>query len=78
MNHKKKPSKQQWILFSLSVLMIVYLWINKDTSALTQLEAKDVIPVAVTSILVSLIKVGILALVVVAGKYILNKLRNRQ
>ena len=73
MNQKKKPSKQQWIIFTLSVLMIIYMWSTKDTSALTQLEAKDAIPVAVTSILVTLVKVGVLALIIAGGKYIIGK-----
>jgi hypothetical protein len=78
MNQKKKPSKQQWILFSLSILMIIYLWSRKDLSAFTQLDAQDTLPVIVTSLCVSLLKIGIIALVVAAGKYILNKFLSKK
>lgn len=73
MNQKKKPSKGLWILFFVSVLMILYMWSSKDTSALTHADGQNIMPIMVTSFLVSLVKVGVIALVVAIGKYILNK-----
>ena len=73
MNHKRKPTKQQWILFSVSILMIIYMWYSKDTAALAQVEARDAIPMAATSLLVSLLKVGMLSFLVAAGKYLIHK-----
>ena len=78
MSQKKKPTKQQWIIFALSVLLIIFMWSRKELSAFSQLELHDALPMIMTSLLVSLLKIGIITLVVAVGKYVFIKYLNKK
>ena len=76
MNSEKKNKKEPWriILFIISVLFILFMWIKKDiVSIYTTMPEEQVLPLIVTTIAVSLVKViaiagGILLIKLIAGK----------
>lgn len=76
MNSEKKTKKEPWriILCIISVLFILFMWIKKDiVSIYTTMPEEQVLPLIVTTIAVSLVKViaiagGILLIKLIAGK----------
>ena len=77
MNSEKKNKKEPWriILFIISVLFILFMWIKKDiVSIYTTMPEEQVLPLMVTTIAVSLVKViaiagGILLIKLLVGKF---------
>lgn len=77
MNSEKKTKKEPWriILFIISVLFILFMWIKKDiVSIYTTMPEEQVLPLIVTTIAVSLVKViaiagGILLIKLLVGKF---------
>jgi len=77
MNSEKKNKKEPWriILFIISVLFILFMWIKKDiVSIYTTMPEEQVLPLIVTTIAVSLVKViaiagGILLIKLLVGKF---------
>jgi len=77
MSSEKKNKKEPWriILFIISVLFILFMWIKKDiVSIYTTMPEEQVLPLIVTTIAVSLVKViaiagGILLIKLLVGKF---------
>ena len=78
MNSEKNNKKEPWriILCIISVLFILFMWIKKDiVSIYTTMPEEQVLPLIVTTIAVSLVKViaiagGILLIKLLAGKFV--------
>jgi hypothetical protein len=68
---KKEPWR--WIVFGLAVAYIAYMWISK--AAGSSLPAEDLLPMAVTGIAVTAVKVIAIACGILLLKYILSKLK---
>ena len=76
MNSEKNNKKEPWriILCIISVLFILFMWIKKDiVSIYTTMPEEQMLPLMVTTIAVSLVKViaiagGIMLIKLIAGK----------
>ena len=72
-NWKKEP----WRIAVgvISILFIVFMWVKKDIVAIYQTAPKEqLIPMLVTTVVVSLLKVGLIAGVVFLVKLILERI----
>lgn len=75
MNSDNKKEPWRIILFIISVLFILFMWIKKDiVSIYTTMPEEQVLPLIVTTIAVSLVKViaiagGILLIKLLVGKF---------
>ena len=68
--------KKRWryVVSGLSVAYIVFLWVRKDIGGIrASIPAEELLPVAVTSIAVTVLKVALIAGGVVLLKRILSK-----
>lgn len=75
-NNKKEPLRI--ILFSISLLYIVFTWVKKDLLTIyTTMPAEQVVPVIATTIAVSLMKVAVIAGGVFLVKWIVNKRKRK-
>lgn len=77
MKHNKK---EPWriILFSISLLYIVFTWVKKDLLTIyTTMPAEQVVPVIATTIAVSLAKIAAIAGGVFLVKWIVNKRKRK-
>ena len=68
---KKEPWR--WVVFGLSVVYIAYMFISK--SAAISAPAGELLPMAVTGIAVSLIKVALIAGGILLLRWLLSKLK---
>ena len=71
---KKEPWR--WIVFSLSAVYIAYMWHSKGAGeAWASMPADQMLPMAVTSIAVTALKVVLIAGSILLLKWILSKLK---
>ena len=71
-NKKKEPWRI--IVFIISVLYIVFMWVKKDIAAIyTTMPAGQVAPLIATTVAVSLMKVAAIAGGVLLMKWIIGK-----
>ena len=64
MNNENKKKKEPWriIVGIIAILYIIYMWMKKDiVSIYTTMPQGEVVPLIVTTVAVSLIKVGVIA-----------------
>ena len=76
-NNKKEP----WRIAVgiISILFIVVMWSVKDIAAVYSATAKeDILPMGVTNLAVSLLKVGIIAGVVFLIRWIIKKIKAKK
>ena len=77
MKNKNNTPKEPWriVVFVIAIAFIVFMWISKDISAINEdMPKEEAIPLIITTIAVSLLKVAAIALVCVLIKWILDKL----
>lgn len=70
--------KEPWrvIIFVISILFIVFMWVKKDIAEIyTTMPGELIVPLIATNIAVSLMKVGLFAGVVLLIKWIIKKIR---
>lgn len=70
--------KEPWrvIIFVISILFIVFMWVKKDIAEIyTTMPGELIVPLIATNIAVSLMKVGLIAGVVLLIKWIIKKIR---
>ena len=70
--------KEPWrvIIFVISILFIVFMWVKKDIAEIyTTMPGELIVPIIATTIAVSLMKVGLFAGVVLLIKWIIKKIR---
>ena len=71
-----KNEPWRWIVFGLSVVYIVFMWVRKDIGqALTSAPPEQLLPMAVISIAVTVLKVALIAGGAFLLKWILSKLK---
>ena len=72
MNEKREPWRI--VVFIIAATYIVYMWVEKDIVAIySSMPPEQALPMAVTTIVVSLLKVAILAGGILLVKWILGK-----
>ena len=71
---KKEPWR--YAVAAVSVIFIIYMWMRKNlVSVYAELPPEQLLPVVVTSVAVSLVKVAGIAALVLAAKWLLKKLK---
>ena len=78
MTDKRNKKKEPWRIAVgvLSVAMIVFLWVKNDViSVYTTAQQSDAVPLLVTTIIVVLMKVGIMAGVALLVKWMVKKMK---
>ena len=76
MDNKNKTKKEPWriVVFILAVLFIISMWIKNDIITIyTTMPQEQIVPLIVTTIAVSLIKVSAIAVVVFLIKWMISK-----
>ena len=80
MNENKKPKKEPWriIIAILAVIFIVVMWVKKDiVSAFEAFSPDQILPVVATTVVVTLVKVAILAGAILFIKWLIKKIKSR-
>lgn len=64
------------VVFILALIFIIYMWVEKDVLAIyANLPAEQALPLAVTTLVVSLLKVGAMSACILLLKWLVNKIR---
>ena len=77
----ERASREPWRIVAgvLSVLLIVFMWAKKDVAVIYATMPKEQwIPLIVTTVLVTLLKVGAIAGGVLLLRWIVRKIKERQ
>ncbi len=72
--------KEPWriVVGLLSIAFIVYLWIDKDIMTIyTTMPKEQVVPMVATTVIVSLVKIAVIAGGILLLKWIINKIKNK-
>ncbi len=80
MDHKNSKKKEPWriIVGCIAIAYIVYMWAEKDVMSIYATMPKEqAIPLIVTTIMVSLIKVAAIAGGILLIKWMINKLKKK-
>ena len=81
MDEKKTPKKREpWriAVAAASILFIVVLWVKKDVAAIySQLSPEDALPLLVTTVAVTALKVAAMAGAIVLVKWIIRKIKDK-
>ena len=75
-NNKKEPWRI--VVFIISIIFIIYMFVTKNNGADTALSAEQAAPAMITSVAVTVIKFAIIAAVVFIGKHIIGKIKNKK
>ena len=77
-NDNKKKEPWRIVVGIISIVFIVYMWVKKDIIAIyTTMPNEQVVPLIVTTIAVSLIKVAAIAGGILLIKWIISKFKNK-
>ena len=75
-NNKKKIELWRIIVFIISIMFIVYMWSKKGIADIyATMPQEQIVPLIVTTVAVSLLKVAVIALGVLLIKWIVGKIR---
>ena len=67
------------VVFALSVAFIIFMWVKKDIAAVySTLPREQLVPLIVTTALVSLLKVAVIAGAVLLIKWIVSKIKKNK
>lgn len=75
--HGKRNPKEPWriIVAAISVAYIIFMWVKKDIMAIyAAMPVEQVLPMIVTTVVVSLLKVAALAAVILVVKWFVGKI----
>ena len=71
-----KDKKEIWRIVAgvIAILFIVAMWISKDVASVyRELPSEDLLPVIVTTLLVSLVKVAAIAVIALVARFLYVK-----
>lgn len=74
----KGQKKEPWriVVAIISIAFIIYMWAEKDIVAIySSMPAEQALPLAVTTVVVSLVKVGVLTVGILFIKWIVGKFK---
>ncbi len=81
MDEKKTPKKREpWriAVAAASILFIVVMWVKKDVAAIySQLSPEDALPLLVTTVAVTALKVAAMAGAIVLVKWIIRRIKDK-
>ena len=76
MNNNKKKEPWRIMVGTIAILWIIFMWGKKDiVSIYTTMPQEEVVPLIVTTIAVSLIKVAVIAGAVLLIKWVIGKIK---
>ena len=78
MSNDSRKKKEPWriTVFILAVAFIVFMWVKKDIAAIyATMPEEQIVPLIVTTIAVSLLKVAAFAGVMLLIKWIISKIK---
>ena len=77
-NNKKKIEPWRIIVFVIAVAFIVFMWVKKDIAEIyATMPSEQIVPLVVTTIAVSLLKVAVIAGVILLIKWIIGKMKKK-
>lgn len=79
MNNENIKKKEPWrfVVGTIAVIWIIFMWIKKDiASVYASTPQEEVLPLIITTLAVSLIKVAVIAGGVLLIKWIIRKIRS--
>ena len=77
-NNKNKKEPWRIIVGIISILFIAYMWVKKDIMAIySTMPQEEILPLMITTIAVSLIKVAAIAGGILLLKWLANKFQNK-
>ena len=74
----KGQKKEPWriVVAIFSITFIIYMWVKKDIIAIySSMPAEQALPLAVTTVVVSLVKVGLMTVGILLIKWIVGKFK---
>ena len=75
----KKPEWWRIVIFIIAIVYIVAMWVSKDVGSIySSLVPEDIVPVIVTSVLVTLLKIGAMAGCILLIDWVIKKIKNRK
>jgi uncharacterized integral membrane protein len=80
MSNKNKKKKEYWriIVFIISILFIVFLWVKNDiVSIYATMPKEQVVPLIAITILVSLLKIAAITGGVLLIKWVVDKIKKK-
>ena len=80
MKQFKNNSKEPWriVVGIISIAYIVFMWVKKDiVSIYTTMTQEQVFPLIITTVVVSLIKVAVIAGAILLIKWIIGKISSK-
>ena len=78
MDNKDTKKKEPWriVVFIISVVYIVFMWVKKDIAVIyATMPADHVVPLIATTVMVSLVKVVAIAGGILLVKWVITKLK---
>ncbi|MBE6608453.1 MAG: hypothetical protein E7633_07840 [Ruminococcaceae bacterium] len=75
-----KNKKEPWriVVFVISLLFIIFMWIKNDVVEIyTTMPQEQIVPLIVTTIVVSFLKIGAIVAAVLLIKWIVDKIKNK-
>ena len=77
-NNKKKIEPWRIIVFVIAVAFIIFMWVKKDIAEIyATMPSEQIVPLVVTTIAVSLLKVAVIAGAILLIKWIIDKLKKK-
>ena len=74
----KKIEPWRVIVFAIAVVCIVAMWVKKDVAALyATVSREQLLPLVVTTVAVSLLKVAVIAGVILLIKWLVGKIKKK-
>lgn len=80
MSNDNKKKKEPWrvIVFVLAIMYIIFLWVKKDIAQIyVSMPQEQIIPLIITTIAVSLLKVAAIAGGILLIKWMISKIKKQ-
>lgn len=75
----KKNTGLRIVVFVLAIILIIFMWVKKDVGSIVSATPKEqILPLVLTSVAVTLVKVGLIAGAVFFIKWIIEKIKNKK
>ena len=81
LENKKNKKKEPWriVVFAVAVIYIIFMWVKKDIAEVySSLPQEEILPLIITSVVVSVFKVAVIAGAVLLVKWIISRIKNRK
>ncbi len=77
-DNKKKIEPWKIIVFVIAVAFIIFMWVKKDIAEIyATMPSEQIVPLLVTTIAVSLLKVAVIAGAILLIKWIIDKMKKK-